>query len=240
MKKIFILAYLLGVISYVGYSQSLSLSDDSGPVANNTTVTVVGLPTDDEIIVEMYVTNNTTDSIPVICKKVELYMVPGSASLFCWGLCFGPGVFESPDPIYIHAGETNQTDFSGHYLPQTYPGLSTIRYVFFDERNPLDSVCFNVNFQAYPLGIQDPVSLSAIYAYPNPANSKVTIEYSARGFNEGSLVIRNLVGETVKEVAVSGASGTATFQLDGLVPGIYFYSLVVDGKTLATKKLIVS
>jgi hypothetical protein len=239
MKKILLITYLLGVVACLGYSQSLSLSDASGPLANNATVNVTGLPTDDEIVAEVNISNNTSDSIPVKCKKVEISMVPGTVSLFCWGLCFAPTVFVSPDPLYIHANATDTDNFSGHYLPSGMSGMSTIRYVFFDERNPNDSVCFNVNFQAYPLGISGLSGSASVTAYPNPASGKVTVNYSAAEGANCAVVVLNLLGTIVKEIAVESASGKVTFDAADLSAGVYFYSVVVNGNAVATKKLVV-
>jgi hypothetical protein len=239
MKKLLLISYFLGVIACIGYSQSLSLSNENGPVANDSYINKSGLPTDDEIVVEMFVTNNTADPIPVMVKKVETSMVPGTASLFCWGLCFAPSVYVSPDPLTINGNTTNETDFSGHYLPSGIPGMSVIRYVFFDQRNPNDSVCFNTNFQAYPLGISGLTGTNALSAYPNPASSKVTIAFAGMESASGKVIIRNLLGENVKEIAVSGTSGKVLFDATDLNSGIYFYSLVINGNAVATKKLVV-
>lgn len=237
MKKFFLFVYLMSMVAFLGYSQSLTLSNQNGPVANNSYISVLGLPTDDEIIAEMDINNITSDSIPVMLKKVELSMMPGTASLFCWGLCFSPTVFVSPNPLTIFAHSTDSLNFSGHYLPQGVPGMSVIRYVFYDERNPSDSVCFNVNFHAYPLGVQDPSKTALLSAYPNPASGNVTITYTAT--QAGSIVIRNLLGEIVTEIGVDGASGKVVFDAGELNSGIYFYSLVTGGDAVATKKLIV-
>jgi hypothetical protein len=239
MKKFFLISYLLGVVACLGYSQSLTLSNQTGPLANGATVNIAGLPTDDEIVVEVNISNTTSDSIPVKCKKVELNMVPGTFSLFCWGLCFAPNVFESPDPLYIHANSTDTNNFSGHYLPSGFPGLSTIRYVFFDERNPNDSVCFVVNFQAYPLGINNPGNSLSISAYPNPASGRVTIDFSGINGAQGTILLRNILGETLNEYPVTVASGQVTFDAAELPAGVYFYSAVVNGGAVATKKLVV-
>ena len=239
MKKLLLITYLLGVVACIGYSQSLSLSNENGPVANDSYINKTGLPSDDELVVEMYVTNNTPDPIPVMVKKVEISMVPGTASLFCWGLCFAPNVYVSPDPLTIAGNTTNESDFSGHYLPSGMSGMSVIRYVFFDQRNPDDSVCFNTNFQAYPLGISGLSGTNALAAYPNPASGKVTVAFSGMESASGTVVIRNLLGERVKEITVSGTSGKVTFDATDLNSGIYFYSLVVNGNAVATKKLVV-
>jgi len=238
MKKFLLFVYLLGIVSYLGYSQSLTLSNENGPVANDSYINVLGLPTDDEIVVELNITNTTAEPIPVLCKKVEVSMVSGTASLFCWGLCFAPNVFVSPDPITINGNSTNDADFSGHYLPSGIPGMSVIRYVFYDERNPADSVCANINFQAYPLGISTPSEKASVSVYPNPASGNVTFSYASQDAAT-SLVIRNLLGGMVKEIALSGTSGKVAFNTGDLPSGIYFYSLIVNGNAASTKKLVV-
>lgn len=237
MKKLFLFVYLVGVVGCIGYSQSLSLSNENGPVANNAYVDVLGYPTDDEIVVEMNVTNNTADTLPVMLKKVELSMVPGTSSMFCWGLCYSPSVYVSPDPLKIGGNSTNTGDFSGHYLPSGYSGMSVIRYVFYDERNPSDSVCFNTNFHAYGVGFEEQPAANTLSAYPNPANGNVTITYS--GPEAGTLVIRNVLGTTVKEIATGKASGKVTVSVSDLASGIYFYSFVANDKVISTKKLVV-
>ncbi len=236
MKKLLLFVYLLGIVAYLGHAQSLTLSDAGVPVPNNSYVNVTGLPGDDEIVVELSITNTTPAALPVMCKKVELDMVPGTASLFCWGLCFSPSVFVSPDPITIEGNTTNDVDFSGHYLPSGVSGMSTIRYVFYDQHNPNDSVCANVNFHAYPLGTGTLSGKETVSAYPNPTAGKVTFTGQADGTS--TVVIRNILGTQVGTVTLS-ASGTAVFDAGTLPAGIYFYTLVTDGKTAATKKLIV-
>ena len=155
MKKTLLFIYLLGIAAFYGYSQSFTLSDSTGAVANNSTVVFNGLPTDDLVSSYVFVTNISSTAKDVRVKKVEIDLVEGSANTFCWGLCYSPNVYVSEDTQNIQPGGTNYSDFVGDYMPQSYPGVSTIRYVFFDDHNPSDTVCFNVEYRTYPLGIED-------------------------------------------------------------------------------------
>jgi hypothetical protein len=241
MKKLFLFIYLVGIAGYFGYSQiSLSLSDSTGPLANNATIYKYGTPLDDEILAYVFVKNNSADAIPVVVKKVVIDTVPGSINMFCWGLCFGSNVYISPNPISVAAGVTDSSNFSGHYVPNLHSGVSKLRYVFFSRSNPLDSVCVNVVYSAFPVGMEARVEKAVISnAYPNPANSSTTITYSLPGAASGSVMIRNLLGTTVKEITLEANSGKLSLSTGDLPEGVYFYSLIVNGKTDASKKLII-
>jgi len=240
MKKILLIVLIFGTLSSTLFAQSLALSDSTGPIANNTTLTVQGIPSQDEIVKYAVVTNLTADPIPVMVKKVELSMPSGTYSLFCWGLCYDPTVFVSPDPMVINGNASSGPyDFSGHFLPSGIVGMATIRYVFFDQHNPSDSVCMNVNFTAYPLGIHDISQVTGAVAYPNPASGQVHFLLNLKGNQNGTLILRNIIGSTVKEIPISGSSEKLSLRIDDLPNGVYFYSIVSNGTILSTKKLIV-
>jgi hypothetical protein len=121
-----------------------------------------------------------------------------------------------------------------------FEGLSTLRYVFFNIANPSDTICFNVSYDTYPLGISNlPVKNTLSGAYPNPANSVVNFEYSLNAGNNGSVIIRNLVGMVVKQSDLTSSENKIAILTSDIPDGIYFYSFVVDGRTVSTHKLII-
>lgn len=85
-------------------------------------------------------------------------------------------------------------------------------------------------------------NLSAISnPFPNPANSIVSMKYDINEFSEkGEIVFYDMLGKSVKEITLSDKKGTAKINVDDLNSGIYFYSFLVDGKAISTKKLVVS
>jgi hypothetical protein len=241
MKKIILSFLFASLVALTGYSQmSLSLSDSTGPIPNNSTVTYTGNSTTDEIVAYAFVTNNGTDPVPVKVKKVELYTLPGVTNVFCWGLCFAPSVYISTTTITIDPGDTDSLDFTGHVMPGGVSGYTLMRYVFFDESHTTDSVCFNVYFSHFPLSvgnILDQYGLSA--AYPNPASGSVGFDVDLPSGSTGKIIIRNVVGNVVRELQTGNSQGKVQVDVSDLADGIYFYSLLVDGKTQATKKLVV-
>jgi hypothetical protein len=240
MKKIVLFVLFIMATFCYGYSQSLALSDSTGPLANNANVTQQGHNMDDEIASHIFVRNTTSSPIDVMVKKVEISLVSGSMNTFCWGLCFPPNVYFSPYPMTLNALTTDSIDFSGHYNPLTFAGTSIIRYVFYIQSNPSDSVCVNITFDALYVGINNQIARNILSgAYPNPANNNVNFNYSINTGNEGSVIIRNLLGSVVKKSTLTSTEGNLSVFTGDLPEGIYFYSLDLDGKSMTTRKLIV-
>jgi hypothetical protein len=239
MKKSLLFLCLTFMAALMAYSQSLQLSDSAGPIANNATRIKYGLPAAEEIVSFVFVKNTKSDSISVKVKKVELFAQQGTSNVFCWGLCFDPSIFVSPDPIWIHAGVTDSTNFSGHYIPNGMIGTSTIRYVFFDANNPSDTVCVNIEFSTYPQGIHDLYDVTLSNAYPNPANNSVSFSYSLLQTLNAKLIIRNVLGAVVKEVDIANNSGKLSINTSDFADGVYFYTFQVNGKSHVTKKLVI-
>jgi len=242
MKKFLLIVYFLSIGAFVGYSQSLVLIDSvAGQLANDATLLKSGTTGTGEIVQHIAIKNITASSLDVKAKKSYINVLPGTVNVFCWGICVGPNVFDSLDPIAIGPGATNFLDFSGHYDPFTVSGISTIRYTFYIDGNKDDSVCFNVSYAAYPLGLDDLSPKPALSnAFPNPANSNININYiTPSGSKENSVIIRNVLGEVVKQKLITDISGKITFTVNDLSDGIYFYSLVANGEITITKKMVI-
>jgi hypothetical protein len=242
MKKLLLIAWLTGIAAFYGYSQmSLSLSDSTGSVRNDSTIIRSGLPSDLEITSYIFIKNNKAADIQVKCKKVEMSLIQGTANYFCWGLCYGSNVYISPNPVTIAAGINNTLDFSGHYSPHDSIGESIIRYVFFDMNNPSDTVCFNVKYVTVHVGVNDisAVKENTVRLYPNPVNGTANFEYNVPAGTNAGIVIRDILGSVVREIPVSMASGKVTISTSDLPAGVYFYSLMEEGRPVTTGKLIV-
>ncbi len=85
------------------------------------------------------------------------------------------------------------------------------------------------------------VKATSLEVYPNPANYNTTINYTlASNYSSGKIIIRNMIGQELKSIPISGGSSAKQVVSTSDLPnGVYFYSIVGDGKTISTKKLIV-
>ena len=74
---------------------------------------------------------------------------------------------------------------------------------------------------------------------PNPVRSTTSIQDSLpEGSSTSQLLLTGALGRTVKSIQLT-STGVVNFDVSTLSSGVYNYSLVVDGRTLQTKKMTV-
>lgn len=88
------------------------------------------------------------------------------------------------------------------------------------------------------LFLNDKISVSNIY--PNPANDFATIDYIVTGnVNDASMSFYNLLGNEVANFELDKNERKLKVPTTNWDSGVYLYQLVIDGKKVATKKLLV-
>jgi len=76
--------------------------------------------------------------------------------------------------------------------------------------------------------------------YPNPSNRIAQIDYQIKNPNANiKLVINSFIGNPIEELTLSPQQRTVLINVSDFNPGVYFYTLIVDGKNIVTKKLVV-
>lgn len=75
-----------------------------------------------------------------------------------------------------------------------------------------------------------------LLVYPNPASSKVTVEIGIFRANT-SLQLTDVLGKVI--ITQSVTEKTSEIATDNLTPGVYFLTLYLNHKKLATKKLVI-
>jgi len=245
MKKLFLSLCLLSVVAIYGYSQSLSLSNIHGAIVANSTIIQAGTPDSVELTTYLYVKNNGSKTIDVLCKKSQLRMLDSAEVSLCWaGGCYQSGTNISPNAATMAAGQTI-TDFVGHYQQVSFNhfmvGESVVRWVFYDRGNVNDSVSVTIKYTTYPLGIAESNSRQSTLSniYPNPASIEAGCSYTLPSGSQGSILIRDMLGATVLTQVLPATTGKTVINTGNLNDGIYFCSLLVDGKISQTKRLIV-
>jgi len=106
----------------------------------------------------------------------------------------------------------------------------------------LDSVCVTINYNTYPAGIRDSFTGSAILsnAYPSPADREVNLNCLLPVPGESSIIIHDLSGSIVLKEKITKTPGTIRINTSALHSGTYFYSLISDGKTILSRKMVIS
>ncbi|QJW90069.1 T9SS type A sorting domain-containing protein [Spirosoma taeanense] len=76
--------------------------------------------------------------------------------------------------------------------------------------------------------------------YPNPASEAAEIDYQISGpIGEAKLILLNVLGSPVAEYELERNERKVRIVTRDLATGYYFYQLSLDGKKVATKKLLV-
>jgi hypothetical protein len=241
MKKL-LLVFSISILSIGISAQSLSLSDDNGPIDSGATVMVVGDPMDAIITAQIDVTNNSSASIDVKVFRRIVSVLPNTSNYFCWGVCFEPPVDTSLIQLTIGPGETNE-QFFGDMEPMEQVGSSYITYVFYDVENMADSVSVTVHFKSSPEGIGEDLlsSIDFSNAYPNPSDKVAYFDYSLQAdLTNAKLVISNLLGAVVETVNIPASEQRIQINTAGLQNGLYICSLEVQNNVVATRKLIIN
>jgi len=205
-------------------AQSLSVVEQDTVVeVNSTAVADYGF--------HIKVKNTSSEDLEVYVRRA--YNSPTCAydsAYFCWDYCYGADVDNSIGFVSILAGD-EKNDFSGHvYSPTTNATcMDSTRYVFYNGKDPSDSLSVWVQISAGPtMGTVD-VQIAADKLYPNPARNYITVETA----KSGQLLIYNTLGALVKTKTMN--PGKNAISVAELSNGVYLYS--VDGASF--KKLII-
>ncbi len=241
MKKLYFTTLFTLFLGLFVSAQSFSLvSTDGNAIQNGDTVTLVNTDPNASFNLIVWVTNNALTTKYVKAMRTQISIVNGSENYFCWGNCYDTTIYVSLDSVKMDSKQTEK-GFSGDYDANGNPGKSIIKYTFYDVANPSDKIEFYAEYYAgSSVGINNN---SLIYklsnAYPNPAKNAFNINYDLSSANTARIEIMNIIGSTVKMQELSTQSTSASIDISNLNNGIYFYNIIVDGKKVESKKLII-
>jgi hypothetical protein len=237
MKKLVSLFFVL-IFAYNIHAQ-ITISDYDGLDLTNTTAF---LPSGQAY--HFQVTNNGSSEITFIVEVME-FSVPDDATgiAVCGGgTCVQ--VFSAPvtigSPVTLAAGDTygeegnpdgEVTDVS--YTPGGSTGAAYITIRVYEEGNESNSAEFTLDTEfTYILGI----SLKSYNVYPNPAYQSFSVKLSEELVGS-RIIFTNVLGKVVFTDVLN--NGNSVYSTDRFKKGMYFYTILKDGKSVGTKKLII-
>jgi hypothetical protein len=247
--KIFISVLFLTASATFSFGQSLRLFSGSTDI----TGTTVNIP-----VLSSGSYSNTFDvhniTSAAVNYKVRRVIVNGPLDSACnVSYCLGVSCYPASHNIIYEpigngltlAGNTNlfgvnglAADFStGPSCCDTY-----IEYLFYNKDVANDTARLFIHYDC-TLGIHDFENAGGIIsnAFPNPASSVTTFNYNLSSFSHsGKIVFYDVLGNVVKEIALTDKSGVAEINVADMTAGIYFYSLLVDEKAVMTKKIMIT
>lgn len=223
-------------------TDSLELFDISGNKINNGTLRILGSdPNVDVIDGYIRLKNNTKSNLQILVHKKINYAVRNTSNVFCiYPSCYGPMVFTSTQANTIHSGSVD-TSFYCAYYPSGEGGMSSFTFEFYDSISHPKPVYAKatIEFAISATGINEN-NLTNYRIFPNPSDRVANLEFDLPvGHRKAQLVIRNTLGVIVENTELTDRSGRKAIDVSNYASGFYFYSLVVDGKILLSKKMVV-
>lgn len=235
----FLLLLIIGIVIHTNLiAQSFELVKEDGSAIVNDTILISTTNVENTLVVPVYVKNLTEENLDIMVKKYDLDIVSGSDAYFCWDRCYPNDAFISA--IFLSA-EANDTikDFSGDFKPNGINGLSKIMYTFFKNKTDDDSISVTIYYDIVTVGINNfELIKSSISSFPNPANDILNFNYNLGHNSQGEIYIYDLVGKKVKHKQITNSENNSQINVSDLNPGIYIWTIQMDGIPIKSEKLI--
>ncbi len=233
MKKIYFIACIMAFCGSFAFSQVLT--------SPHPTLDYAG-PDSAKLHANVTIFNNSSQSLDVICEMYSRNLSPNHYSYFCWVVCYDTSVTISPNPLTI-AASGSASNFEGWLGSINAPGHSEVTYRYYDMHGNSDTLYLTFNYDFYaPTGINELNSskYSLNITGANPTNSYTTISYNLSNQKDARIIVSNLLGSKVSEIRLDNKTNSMTVPVTDLKSGLYIYSLMVDGRIVSSKKLIVA
>ncbi len=230
------------ILSHARSQSSYEVYDNSSgtpvKVSNGTVLTRPVKTTDNDYSFTLKVKNISAVMCVSWVRKYYVNILSGTTNWFCWDGCYFPNVMVCKYPVKIDAGQIFE-GFDAHYNAAGLQGQSRVKYTVYNGANRNDSTSFDVIFAATPTGMDENISAGEVKAHPNPADENVRFSVPNLTGSLASIVIKNVVGQEICRIPVTGNPGENILDVTAWSNGIYFYSLESAGQIRSTHKLII-
>ncbi len=260
MKKIFTTA-LLFVSATCLFGQSIHILKDKVDVTNG----IINIPVTkgDASVTELALENKTGVKVDYQVNRTILNP-PMSADkcaglYFCTGVqCYGPqkainwtpkdagssiGAYATlPDP---HPDTTQLPTYgiSAHYdiCEDACADLYVLYRVYKTAAGSKDTAYVTIKYTCTN-GIDEHASNlgSLSNAYPNPACTDFSLNYQMNVSGKGQIFLYDIFGKKVMETVLPKSEGTVIINTSSLTPGVYFYTMLINGQAVSTKQLVIT
>lgn len=233
MKRL-VLILSLSAISLLSGAQGFSVVETPDKIFLNKN-------TEERTILRIQNTSNETIQIAYLQAQTE-----GSGEntvSFCSGRNCASNARDLRQYQKIEPGAISEA-FSVAFKTGNSEAEGKVRITFFNLYNLQDSLSYEIN---YTVGNKN--SSSYLYSapsvavsnlYPNPASSEVALDYRlTKSDADVTLILQNILGSIVGEFTLNPSDKKLKINTHEYTPGVYFYTLVIDQKSIVTRKLII-
>jgi hypothetical protein len=244
MKTLFIFLSI-GLIS-PAFSQDLRILQGTTDVTG-TTVTEKIIPNSEHrTAFSLYNSSNSIKTF-TITRILKNKLMPGNEFFFA---IHPLHVAPSGDSIYIlnhefsmdphtYISAINSEGFATYFFTGPVCQENVITYKLGDVNMPGDTSEITIHYSC-ATGIYEYEAGIVSDVYPNPAATHVTIDYAfTTAAKKAKIEVYDVLGKTVKEIAIESKEGKAILNVDDLKTGLYFYTIITDDKATRARKLII-
>ncbi|MBK7384598.1 MAG: T9SS type A sorting domain-containing protein [Flavobacteriales bacterium] len=225
----------------------VSLTDEDGHNVNGTVIFSPCPSSTDTVSLFTTLSGGTARTVNV--RRYEVWPVAGSFDFFCWGVCNLP-VSSGTHPTWLSqdavdmAPAISYNNFHAYYQPMGNTSTtSRFRFVWFDTANPNgpDSSWVDLDHCGF-VGLEELNNTNGLSIWPSPSDGQdVQVSFNLDRNQVGTrVVLYNVLGEPVHQVAVQGRQGRVVLPTGVLVPGVYFANLERQGRMLTTRRLVIT
>lgn len=202
---------------------------------------VSGPVTANRLEADLYIENRNINDLAVLVDRDISQIHPAHRTYYCWAQCYDTTVSLSPDALILPGGTVDSTSFHSYIYTANTAGVSKVTYTFFDQNNTSDTALATITYDVLNTSISSVEK--SLYSLgspsPNPANNMTSFTYAAPVANT-KLVIRDLIGNVVAEHPLNATKGIVLIPVGELNSGIYVCSIVNNGNSISSSKLVVS
>lgn len=243
MKKFFLMLFAFTMGTAFVNAQNIKIIYQGSTLVNGSYILKNSNASVSDISQNLWIQNNTTDTLNMRVTKIELDVVPNTLNATCWEVCppsDTAGQFPTmTSPIIRMDPAAIEYSFAAHQYPEGISGCSHFRFIFFgDGSNYRDSVDIYFN---HGQTCNTPASINGqqqitFDVFPNPAKELININID-ENISEGEIIITNLLGLTVARYNISELNGSKEISVANLENGIYQLSILKDKEIIGSRSI---
>lgn len=235
MKKILLFAAMIGVVTAL--SAQVTITHNGNSYSETDTINV---GPDDEgdylLYAEVVNTSFATYNVQFVNEKLD-DNENVNVMFVCTGELCMSGSTSAPFDLPSNG---TYDDFHVQYSVTGAPATGIFRLSLVTVSNGTTLASTIVKVSTDYVSVMPVDETIALTAFPNPANDQVVVRYALpAGASQGTLMVYNMQGQTVRQLQVSESEGTVTLQVADLPSGVYMYGLEAAGHSSKINKLVV-
>jgi len=151
-------------------------------------------------------------------------------------LCYAPSTALSFSMI------TDSSSFNRlwcYFSAGTSPGITIVKYKFFDVNNTNDSATIWLRYNVALTGIAESHSATLGEPYPNPTSANFSAIFNFSHDNGGNAEVTDLSGKVIFTQALAAKNGILNIETSSWAKGVYILSLTDENGIAARRKIVV-